>query len=177
MKKHDAALKRMDLPLPTRLVALPTRRVLLRHPQVRALPVSAPLPVPSQASPCSVLYQTEANEYTHSSWRTAFLATSALGSARVHLSHHPLPKLKQYKRAAGAELDSNKGEKMTWEQVKAAVKTSLGVAASHTQMIQVHLNRQSSQIRRALVQQFASATSQHSCLNTGLPYAHGVPRG
>lgn len=37
---------------------------------------------------------------------------------------------------SGAESDSNINEKMTWEQVEDAVTTSLGVAASHTQMIQ-----------------------------------------
>lgn len=37
---------------------------------------------------------------------------------------------------SGADLDSSRTQKMTWEQVKAAIETSLGVAGSHTQMIQ-----------------------------------------
>lgn len=41
--------------------------------------------------------------------------------------------------AAGAssDPDSGKGGKMTWAQVKDAVTTSLGVAGSHTTMVQV----------------------------------------
>lgn len=39
---------------------------------------------------------------------------------------------------ASSDPDSGKGGKMTWAQVKDAVTTSLGVAGSHTTMVQVH---------------------------------------